>query len=67
VQDNRTDITLLGIIMPEMNDYVVCRRLWEQPETQGIPITCITALAQNKDGAKGPSTTLANPSTRPLS
>ena len=38
------DVTLLDIMMPEMDGYEVCARLKESEETNNIPVVLVTAL-----------------------
>jgi putative two-component system response regulator len=38
------DVTLLDIMMPEMDGYTVCAKLKEQDETNNIPVVLVTAL-----------------------
>ena len=37
------DLVLLDLMLPEMNGLEVCRRLRQNPVTQGIPIVMLTA------------------------
>jgi adenylate cyclase len=43
VKDQRPDLVLLDIVMPEMDGYEVCRRLREDPATAFLPVVMITA------------------------
>jgi two-component system cell cycle response regulator len=43
IQENRVDVILLDLMMPEMDGFKVCRALKENPETAEIPIIMITA------------------------
>lgn len=43
------DLVLLDVMMPGLNGYEVCEKLQENPETQGIPIIFVTAIAQVAD------------------
>lgn len=40
------DLVLLDVMMPGLNGYEVCEKLQKNPQTQGIPIIFITAIAQ---------------------
>lgn len=41
--DNRIDLILLDIMMPEMDGYEVCRQLMANPETESIPVMFVSA------------------------
>ncbi len=43
VQEEKIDLILLDIMMPEMDGFEVCRQLKEDPATRDIPIIFITA------------------------
>jgi PAS domain S-box-containing protein len=45
--NEKPEVILLDILMPEMNGYEVCEILKKQPLTQHIPILMISALGQN--------------------
>jgi PAS domain S-box-containing protein len=47
--NEKPEIILLDIIMPEMNGYEVCKFLKAEEETQHIPVIMISALGQNSD------------------
>ena len=42
VSQEKPDLILLDIVMPEMNGYEVCRRLKSNPNTKNVPIIFIT-------------------------
>jgi CheY-like chemotaxis protein len=48
----KPDLILLDVMMPEINGYEVLERLRSNPETAGIPVVLLTALAQEKDVEK---------------
>ncbi len=52
-QDERPDLILLDIMMPEMDGYEVCRRLKDDDQTRDIPIIFISALNAITDEHKG--------------
>lgn len=64
--DNRPDLILLDIMMPEMDGYEVCRRLKAKVTTQNIPIIFITAKSQEEDETKGLSLGAADYITKPF-
>ena len=47
------DLILLDIIMPDLDGYEICARLKREPATQNIPVIFVTALAQERDEARG--------------
>lgn len=49
VIQEKPDLVILDIAMPEMDGYQVCRQLKANPETQRIPVVMITALALEQD------------------
>ncbi|MDM8514923.1 response regulator [Desulfobacterales bacterium HSG16] len=51
--ENRPDLILLDIMMPEMDGYEVCRRLKSDPLTEHIPVIFITARSEEKEQTKG--------------
>ncbi|MBI2857242.1 MAG: response regulator [Chloroflexi bacterium] len=51
----KPDLLLLDIVMPGLSGFEVCRRLKSDPETSGISIVILTALAQEADREKGRS------------
>jgi signal transduction histidine kinase len=52
-EDEKPDLILLDIMMPDMDGYEVCRRLHESPETCNIPIIFVTAKHDSWDQAQG--------------
>ncbi|PLX66701.1 MAG: hypothetical protein C0602_11595 [Denitrovibrio sp.] len=51
--DERPDIILLDVMMPEMDGYEVCTRLKADAYTKDIPVIFITALSEASDEEKG--------------
>ncbi len=51
--DNKPDLILLDIMMPEMDGYETCKKLKEDPSTKNIPILFMTALSETVDKIKG--------------
>lgn len=49
----KPDIILLDVMMPDMDGYETCKRLKQSPETEHIPIVMVTALSEVKDRVKG--------------
>ncbi len=52
-RNNRPDLILLDIMMPDMNGYQVCKRLKEHPNTRRIPVIFITALTESENKTEG--------------
>ncbi len=51
-QREKPDLVLLDLMLPRLDGYEVARKLKGDPETNGIPIIAITALARPKDRAR---------------
>ena len=51
--EDKPDLILLDIMMPEMDGYEVCRRLKEDKTTDSIPIIFVTALEAVEDETSG--------------
>lgn len=52
-KEEKPDIILLDVMMPEVNGYEVCKLLKENPETQFIPVLMLTALSELEDRIRG--------------
>ena len=52
-QQQKPDLILLDIMMPELNGYDVCRQLKADPRTESIPVIFVSALAEVGDEADG--------------
>jgi DNA-binding response OmpR family regulator len=61
------DLVLLDIMMPMMSGYEVCQQLKANPQTQHIPVLCVssahTADAHTRSRAVGAATLLLKPFT----
>ncbi|CAE09962.1 sensor histidine kinase [Wolinella succinogenes] len=53
VKNEKIDLILLDIMMPEMDGYEVCRRLKSEEATRSIPIIFITAKTTESDIKEG--------------
>lgn len=51
--EDKPDLILLDILMPELNGFQVLSMLKESSETRSIPVICITALNNVEDEEKG--------------
>ena len=47
--NDRPDLVLLDIMMPDMDGYEVCRRLKADPRTQDVAVIFITAMGEVDD------------------
>ncbi len=52
-EQERPDLILLDVMMPEMDGYETCRRLKANPATASIPIVFLSARAQQSEIQKG--------------
>lgn len=50
---NKIDIVLLDVMMPDMDGFETCTRIKQNPETSHIPIVMVTALSGIEDRVKG--------------
>ncbi|MCF8381297.1 MAG: response regulator [Bacteroidales bacterium] len=53
LEENKIDLILLDIMMPEMDGYEVCAILKSKPETKDIPIIFLSAKMESEDIVKG--------------
>ena len=67
IQRNPPDLILLDIMMPGMSGYEVCQRIKNDPQTRGIPIIFLTAMAETEDEKKGLEMGAADYITKPIS
>ena len=51
--EDKPDLILLDVMMPEMDGYEVCRRLKADPSTQNIPVIFLTGQTGTEDETKG--------------
>lgn len=51
--DEKPDLILLDVMMPEMDGYEVCRRLKADPATREIPVIFLTAQTEVEDEMHG--------------
>lgn len=52
-QQNRPDLIVLDVMMPDLDGFTVCQRLRQNSATAGIPVLMLTALGMTKDKVKG--------------
>jgi len=53
VREDRPDLVLLDVVMPELSGYEVCRRLRADESTRLLPIVMVTALDPGQERVKG--------------
>jgi len=53
IAEEKPDLILLDIMLPEIDGFEVCRRVKEDPETRNIPVVMLTAKKTREDMAKG--------------
>ncbi|HJY08469.1 MAG TPA: response regulator, partial [Bryobacteraceae bacterium] len=51
--DDKPDLILLDVMMPEMDGYEVCRRLKADPTTREIPVIFLTGQTEAEDETRG--------------
>lgn len=64
--EDRPDLVLLDIMMPEMDGYEVCRRLKADPRTKDVPVIFVTAMSEVDDETKGFSLGAVDYITKPI-
>jgi two component transcriptional regulator, winged helix family len=53
VQQNKADLIILDVMMPDLDGFTVCQRLRQNPATRDIPVLMLTALGMTKDKVSG--------------
>lgn len=66
-QTERPHLILLDIMMPGLTGLETCARLKQNPETQGIPVIFVTALADDRDETEGFTAGCVDYITKPVS
>lgn len=52
-QQNRPDMIILDVMMPDLDGFTVCQRLRHNPQTNPIPVLMLTALGMTQDKVTG--------------
>jgi two-component system cell cycle response regulator len=66
LEQNKIDVILLDIMMPDMDGFEVCARIKSNPDTSHIPIVMVTALSDVEDRIKGLETGADEFLTKPV-
>ncbi|MDY6848302.1 MAG: response regulator transcription factor [Geoalkalibacter sp.] len=53
IEEDRPDLVLLDIMLPEMDGFEVCRHIKQKAETRHIPVIMLTAKKTREDMDKG--------------
>jgi class 3 adenylate cyclase/CheY-like chemotaxis protein len=53
VAEERPDLVLLDVVMPQMSGYEVCRTIRANPDTAILPVVLVTALDPGQERLKG--------------
>ncbi|MBU1599818.1 response regulator [bacterium] len=67
VYEEKPDLVILDISLPEMDGYQVCRVLKNDPQYSDIPIIMLTARTQRSDEFRGKETGADEYMTKPYS
>ena len=67
IAEDKPDLILLDISMPKMDGYEVCKRLKAGESTKDIPVIFITAMAEERNEAKGLALGAVDYITKPFS
>ncbi len=52
-ENERVDLVLLDVMMPDLSGYEVCAKLKANPNTANIPVVMVTSLDQPEDRVRG--------------
>lgn len=66
-QSEHPQLILLDIMMPGLTGLETCQRLKQNPQTQGIPVIFVTALADDRDETEGFAVGCVDYITKPVS
>jgi twitching motility two-component system response regulator PilG len=53
IKNNRPDLVILDVMLPELDGFEVCRNIKENPETCNIPVVMLTAKKSVQDLERG--------------
>ncbi|MCP4698460.1 MAG: response regulator [Gammaproteobacteria bacterium] len=66
-EEERPDLILLDIMMPEMDGYEVCQKLKADPKTREIPVIFVTAMGNVENETRGLNLGAADYIAKPVS
>ncbi len=66
VKDEKPDLVVLDILMPEMDGWEVLQRMEADPELSGIPVIMLTARVSDADVLRGLETGAVEYMTKPF-
>jgi two-component system alkaline phosphatase synthesis response regulator PhoP len=67
IKDNKYDLLMLDIIMPEMDGLELCRRIRQIEDYQDVPVVFLTAKSREEDRAMGIDAGANNFLSKPIS
>ena len=53
IAEEKPDLVLLDIMLPEIDGFEVCQRIKDDPDTKDIPVIMLTAKKSREDMARG--------------
>ena len=53
LEEEKPDLVLLDIMLPEIDGFEVCRRIKSSPDTKNIPVIMLTAKKSREDMERG--------------
>ncbi len=53
IAEEKPDLVLLDIMLPEIDGFEVCQRIKDEPTTKNIPVIMLTAKKSREDMARG--------------
>ncbi len=66
VSEEKPDLILLDVMMPNMSGFEVCKQLKEDPTTRDIPVIMVTVLNESSDYERGMESGADDFLTRPF-
>jgi signal transduction histidine kinase len=65
IRDNRPDLLISDIVMPEMDGYTLCSEIKREPDLKDIPVILLTSLTDPEEAIKGLQSKADNFITKP--
>ena len=66
IRDEKPDLVILDVLMPELDGWDVLERIEADPELSGIPVIMLTARASDEDVLRGLETGAVEYMTKPF-